>query len=129
APYLASLITSGGRLLLAMIEESVTRAGGTYLYGDTDALGIVASEHGGSLDHVPGCRKKDIRAVKWKQVDKILARFNDELNTYNQNTVPHLLSLTDDNWTDKTKTKRRHLLGMSISAKRYALYEREGNKI
>jgi DNA polymerase elongation subunit (family B) len=35
APYLASLITAGGRLLLGMIEESVSRAGGTYLYADT----------------------------------------------------------------------------------------------
>jgi hypothetical protein len=111
-----------------MIEESVTRAGGTYLYGDTDALGICASEHGGSLDHVPGCKKKKLRALSWTQVDKIVARF-DDINPYDPKAVPHLLSLTGDNWTDKTKTKRRHLLGMSISAKRYALYERDSDKI
>ncbi len=128
APYLASLITSGGRLLLAMIEESVTRANGTYLYGDTDALGIVASEHGGSLDHVPGCAEKHVRALKWTEVDEIVSRF-DDVNPYDPTAVPHLLSLTGDNWTDKTKTKRRHLLGMSISAKRYALYERQGSNI
>ena len=44
APYLATLITSAGRLLLAMLEAEVTRAGGTYLYCDTDCLAIVASK-------------------------------------------------------------------------------------
>ena len=128
APYIASQVTGGGRLLLSMIEESVTRAGGTYLYADTDALGICASEHGGSLDHVPGCKKKKLWALSWTQVDKIVARF-DDLNPYHPSAVPHLLSLTGDNYTDKTKTKRRHLLGLSVAAKRYVLYEREGDKI
>jgi hypothetical protein len=41
-PLLGALITSGGRLLLAMIERCVRDAGGTYLCCDTDALIIVA---------------------------------------------------------------------------------------
>jgi hypothetical protein len=36
-PLLGALITSGGRLLLAMIERCVRDAGGTYLSCDTDA--------------------------------------------------------------------------------------------
>ena len=32
-----------------MLEAEVTRAGGTYLYCDTDSLAIVASEEGGTL--------------------------------------------------------------------------------
>ena len=44
APYLASLITAGGRLLLAMLEKSVTNAGGTHAWADTDALAIVSSK-------------------------------------------------------------------------------------
>jgi len=32
APYLASLITSGGRLLLALLEKSVNNAGGTHAW-------------------------------------------------------------------------------------------------
>ena len=41
-----SLITSGGRLLLAMLERMVTNAGGTYLMCDTDSMAIVSSEQG-----------------------------------------------------------------------------------
>jgi hypothetical protein len=37
APYLAALITSGGRLLLAMLEVEVTRAKGAYLFYDYPA--------------------------------------------------------------------------------------------
>ena len=130
ASYLASLITSGGRLLLGMIEESVTRAGGTYLYADTDALGIVASENGGPLDYVPGCKEQGVRALSWKEVKAIVDRF-EFINPYDRDAVPNLrfLNLTDDNYTDKAKTKRRALLGLSLSAKRYVLYERDGEKI
>ena len=37
APHIASLITSGGRLLLAMLERCISDAGGTYLFCDTDS--------------------------------------------------------------------------------------------
>jgi hypothetical protein len=46
-PPLASLITAGGRLLLALAEKCVTEAGGTYLFCDTDSLCVVADENGG----------------------------------------------------------------------------------
>ena len=46
-PPLASLITAGGRLLLALAEKCVTDAGGTYLFCDTDSLCVVANENGG----------------------------------------------------------------------------------
>src|SRR4029077_3657425 len=128
APYIASQVTGGGRLLLSMIEESVTRASGSYLAADTDALLICASENSRSLNHVPGCKKKKLRTLSWTEVEEIVARF-DDLSPYDPSAVPHLLSLTGDNYTDKTKTKRRHLLGLSVAAKRYVLYEREGDKI
>ena len=128
APYIASQVTGGGRLLLSMIEESVTRASGSYLAADTDALLICASENSRSLNHVSGCKKKKLRTLSWTEVDEIVARF-DDLSPYDPSAVPHLLSLTGDNYTDKTKTKRRHLLGLSVAAKRYVLYEREGDKI
>ncbi len=129
-PYLSSLITAGGRLCLGLIEECVTRAGSTYLYADTDALGICASARGGALDHVPGCKEAGVKALTWKQVDEITDKF-ERLNPYDKEIVPNLrfLNLTDDNYTDKTKTQRRSLLGMSISAKRYVLYERNGETI
>ena len=125
APYLASLITSGGRLLLGMLEKCVTNAGGVYAWADTDALAIVSSEHGGSLAHVPGC--ESARVLPWKEVQAIIDGFAD-LNPYN--FAGSILSLTDDNFVDSDPAKpRRQLLGFSISAKRYVLYVRVGEKI
>ena len=60
APYLASLITAGGRLLLGMLERSVEGWGGTYAWADTDALGVVCNAEGGTLRHVPGCESRRI---------------------------------------------------------------------
>jgi hypothetical protein len=73
APYLASLITSGGRLLLALLERSVISAGGTHVWADTDALAIVSSKSGRSLRQVPGC--EHIRALSWKEVQQIVDQF------------------------------------------------------
>ena len=46
-PPLASLITGGSHLLLALLERLVTDRGGTYAMEDTDSMAIVASQHGG----------------------------------------------------------------------------------
>jgi hypothetical protein len=128
APYLASLITSGGRLLLAMLEKSVTNAGGTHAWADTDALAVVSSKNGGSLRHIPGC--KGIRALPWSTVRKITDRF-DALNPYDRGAVPgSILNFVDANFQNAdSNSPRRQLLGFSIAAKRYALYERSGDEI
>jgi hypothetical protein len=57
-PPIASLITSGGRLLLAMLERCIQDAGGSYLFCDTDSMCIVASEKGELVPCVGGRRKK-----------------------------------------------------------------------
>ena len=44
---LASLITSAARLMLALLEDCVAEAGGTYAMEDTDSMAIVATEDGG----------------------------------------------------------------------------------
>src|SRR5712692_5379215 len=116
-PLLGALITSGGRLLLAMIERCVRDAGGTYLCCDTDALTIVASKTGGTVqmpDSTP-----PIKALSWSEVEQIRSRF-DSLSPYNRKIVPHLLRLTDGNY-DKNGAQRQ-LFGLAIAAKRYALY-------
>lgn len=144
APYLATLITSAGRLMLAMLEAEVTRAGGTYLYCDTDSLAIVASEKGGAL-RIPGAEGK--RILTWREIDRITAKFQD-LNPYDPNAVPDLLNLTDDNSVcicshelksehdeagvciirgcdcKARKKARRQLWGVGIAAKRYTLFEK-----
>ena len=119
-PLLGALITSGGRLLLAMIERCVRDAGGTYLCCDTDALTIVASEAGGKVQMPDGA--PSINALSRKQVQEITSRFAS-LSPYNRRVVPHLLRLTDENY-DKNGNQRQ-LFGMSIAAKRYALYTTE----
>jgi hypothetical protein len=143
APYLATVITSAGRLLLAMLEVEVTRAGGTYLYCDTDSLAIVASKEGGAL-HIPGAGGK--RILSWHELARIAAKFQS-LNPYDLDEVSELLNLTDDNYVCKCshelknehdeagscevrgcnckakETLRRQLWGVGIAAKRYTLFE------
>jgi hypothetical protein len=128
APYLASLITSGGRLLLAMLEQSVVNAGGTHAWADTDALAIVSSRKGGSLRHVPGC--SGIRALSWSTVRRITDKF-ESLNPYDRAAVPgSILNCVDANFENyDPNCPRRQLLGFSIAAKRYTLYERSGNEV
>jgi hypothetical protein len=116
-PLIGSLITSGGRLLLAMIERCVRDAGGTYLCCDTDALTIVANKRGGIVKMPAGA--PPINALSWQQVELITNRF-DSLSPYNRKIVPHLLRLTDENY-DKSGIQRQ-LFGYSIAAKRYVLY-------
>jgi hypothetical protein len=60
-----------------------------------------------------------IKALSWREVEQIAHRF-DSLSPYNRKIVPHLLLLTDENF-DKNGAQRQ-LFGLSIAAKRYALY-------
>jgi len=122
-PLLGALITAGGRLLLSMIERCVRDAGGTYLCCDTDALIIVASKDGGPVqipDGVP-----PIKALTWVEVEQIRSRF-DSLSPYDRNIVPNLLRLTEENYDDSGA--QRQLFGLSIAAKRYALYTTACNR-
>lgn len=122
-PLLGALITSGGRLLLAMIERCVRDAGGTYLCCDTDALTIVASKEGGPVQMPDGA--SPINALSWPQVEGIMRRF-DSLSPYSREVVPHLLRLTDENFDESGA--QRQLFGLSIAAKRYALYATKCNQ-
>jgi hypothetical protein len=122
-PLLGALVTSGGRLLLAMIERCVRDAGGTYLCCDTDALTIVASKKGGPVQMPDGA--PPVTALSWKDVEGITERF-DSLSPYDRQIVPHLLRLTDENLDESGA--QRQLFGLSIAAKRYALYTTKCNQ-
>jgi len=123
-PPLASLITSAGRLLLAMTEECVNRKKGTYLFCDTDSLAIVSSKNGGSLTITGGDAR---RILPWAETQKIANKFTS-LNPYDRKAVKgSILNLVDANFVDCDATKQqRQLYGYSIAAKRYALYEKTG---
>lgn len=121
APYLGALITAGGRLLLGMLEKCVEGWGGAYAWADTDALAVVSNAEGGSLSHVPGCH--GLRILPHTQVQEIIDRFA-QLNPYNFSGS--ILRFLDCNFVDSDPNKGfRKLLGFSISAKRYCIYERE----
>jgi len=132
-PPLASVITAGGRLLLAMLERCVRDAGGTYLFCDTDSLCIVSNEKGGLIPCEGGPYQIEgrdaVNAISWQKVDEIADRFNG-LNPYKKELVREILKVEDVNFVDSDPNKpRRQLIGYAISAKRYVLYEQDGDRI
>jgi hypothetical protein len=60
-PVIASLITGGARLMLAMLEAEVTRLGGTFIFCDTDSLAIVCGA--GCPEGIPSLREGDISDI------------------------------------------------------------------
>jgi hypothetical protein len=108
---IASLITGGARLMLAMLEREVNDRGGTFAFCDTDSLAIVCG------DRCP----KGIPCVPASEVEAIVARF-DALSPYDRTIVPHLLKIEHSSIAD--------LRCFAVSAKRYVLYRwRLGNRI
>ena len=97
-----------------------------FLFCDTDSLAIVASKKRGWL-RIPG--SKGARILSWADVRSIINRFA-ALNPYNRKIVKgSILNLVDANYVDADPDKpRRQLYGYSIAAKRYALYEKVGQR-
>ena len=132
-PPLASLITSGGRLLLAMLEKSVENKGGSYLFCDTDSLCIVGTEKG-SFVSCPGGKVRNrgitgLKALSLREIRGIADKFK-RLNPYDPSLVSEILKIEDVNFENSDpKELFRQLYGYSISAKRYALYSRSQNDI
>jgi hypothetical protein len=128
-PPMASLITGAARLMLALLEHSVRKCGGTYAMEDTDSMAIVATEQGGIVPCPGGLdRMKDgreaVKALSWKQVEKLSDQFA-ALNPYDRAAVPgSILKIEDDNRDPKTH-KQRQLYCVAISAKRYALFMKD----
>ena len=128
-PPVASLITAGGRLLLAMLERMVTDEGGTYLMCDTDSMAIVSSEKGELVRCKGGTHRMSdgaeaIKALSWKTVRQIVDRFKS-LNPYNPKIVPgSVLNIVEELNYD-ADGHQRQLYGYGISAKRYGLYTRD----
>jgi hypothetical protein len=127
-PPIAAAITSGGRLILAVLETLVLEAGGEYAYIDTDSMFVVASRKGGLVacpggPHLLRDERPAIRALSWEQVAGIQRAFH-ALNPYDPALVPELLKLEETNYRPSTKApvRQRELYQYAISAKRYALY-------
>ena len=114
-PPLASLITSGGRLLLALSERLVTDRGGTHAMEDTDSMAIVAHEHGGLIACPGGPYRMDDGQRRrsahchWEQVAEIAGALLSKLEP-----VPIVLScpalilkIEEDNFDPETKAHRQ----------------------
>jgi hypothetical protein len=115
-PPIASLITGGAHLLLAMLERCITDRGGQYLFCDTDSMCIVASRKGGAV----ACpNEPQIKALSWKDVEEIAGQF-ESLNCYDRTKVPgSILKIEKVNFD---AGKQIELSGYATSAKRYVLY-------
>ncbi len=132
-PPIASLITSGGRLLLAMLEKSVDEKGGSYLFCDTDSLCIVGTKKGSFVACAGGKTrhhgKSGFRALSLQEIRAISDNFK-RLNPYDPSLVSEILKIEDVNYVDSNQKRPfRRLYGYAISAKRYALYTRSGNDV
>ena len=119
-PPIASLITGGARLMLALLEHCVTELGGTYAMEDTDSMAIVATENGGLIP----CAGSPVSALTHKQVREISNRFGP-LSPYDRKAVPgSILKIEDHNFDPETR-KQRLIYCLAISAKRYVLFLRD----
>jgi hypothetical protein len=128
-PPVAALITGAARLMLALLEYSVSKRGGTYAMEDTDSMAIVATETGGKIPCPGGpYRLEDgsdaICALSWKQVEDIVHEFA-ALIPYDPSAVGgSILKIEPDNFDGPGK--QRQLYCHAISAKRYVLFLKDG---
>ncbi len=126
-PPIAALVTGGARLMLAMLERSVTDAGGTWAFCDTDSMAIVANRRGGHVPITGGLvkatkKRRGIKALSWTQVDAIVSRFAN-LNPYDRSVIPaSILEIKDVNFNKDGK--QTPLFVYSIAAKRYTFFRK-----
>jgi len=136
-PIIGSLITASGRLLLALLEKTVTDLGGVHNFCDTDSFAIVASQNGGFIPCTGGPYRlpdgrEAIKALSWEQMKKSIVDRFDALNPYDPSIVKNrgkgsILKLEDVNFDEDGA--QREIWGWAISSKRYALFTRAENDI
>src|SRR5208282_5095791 len=99
------------------LERCVTDAGGSFVFCDTDSMGIVATKTGGRVK----CGPSESKALSWREVDSIVAQF-EALNPYDRDAVPgSILKIEKVNYREDSKV-REQLFAHAISAKRYVLF-------
>jgi hypothetical protein len=115
-PVISSVITAGGRLLLAILEREIREAGGTYLFCDTDSMAIVAETRNRMvrLSDPEAQKQQKVGAFSRKQVKAIVAKL-ERLNPYG---FPGLLKV-------EHKSLSRQVYGFGVSAKRYCLFDKK----
>jgi hypothetical protein len=118
---IACLIASAARLMLALLERSVTDRGGVHCFADTDSMAIVATHDGRPARYPKTARRgTPIKPLSWAQIEDIVERFR-HLNPYDRAAIPgSILKIEDINYDDTGEHGQLH--AYSISAKRYALF-------
>jgi hypothetical protein len=114
-PPLAAVITSGARLMVAILERCVIDAGGAWAFADTDSMAVVSTPLGGLVpceggDHRDEAGRDCVRALTAGQVAAIRERFS-ALSPYHRDVVAGSIL--------------KHELDAycyAVAAKRYALY-------
>ena len=98
--------------MLALLENTVTKLGGTYAMEDTDSMAIVATKAGGVVQCKGGSvltqeGEQGVKALTWQEVRQIIQKF-EALNPYNPEIVRgSVLKIEDDNFDLKTGKQRR----------------------
>jgi hypothetical protein len=122
-PPAAALITSGGRLLLALLEKMAADKGGTHALTDTDSMFFVSTKRGGPIEceggpgMLPG--RKAVWSLRWKEVDEICGRLG-KLNPYDPNVVDRLLKTESINYNRAGKQVPLNVF--CVASKRYELH-------
>ncbi len=108
---LASTITAGSHLLLAVVDRIVKDKGGTTVYRDTDSAVILASPDGGFLQVDEGETR---RLLSWDEIDEVFASF-DKLSPSAQWPV----------WKVKRGTTSAPLQALIFGAKRHYQFSKD----
>ena len=128
---IATLVTSGARLVLAMMQYAVEREGGKVAYMDTDSAFVVSTKDGGPVPCPNGPLRLDdgthaIQALSWEQVDDI-RRGLGLLLPYDRDIVgEHVFKLEKENFALDAAGKpdpnyREQLYLYALAEKRYTV--------
>ena len=113
-PMLASFITGAARLMLALCEKIGADNGLTWAFCDTDGIGLTPAE--------------DMCEVKLSKAVSRVREWFKALSPYEGN--PDLLKLEDENFKiidGRASNEIEPLYCFAVSAKRYALFNREAD--
>jgi hypothetical protein len=120
-PWIGSLITAGGRLLLGILQKEVETRETSFLMTDTDSMAVMSTRRRGLFPCPGGPHKmpdgrEAVKALSWADAaaitDRIqaLSPFSDKIRF-----------LKFDKTNFNSKAKRHQLFGLGYSAKRYCL--------
>lgn len=130
-PLIATLVSAGGRLLLAAAMRLIADRAGSSVFNDTDSLFIAATRTGGYVPCPGGLHRTEddeaaIRALTFAEVDAIVECFQ-ALNPYERTAIAgSILEVERENF-DPDSGIQREIECFAIAAKRYALFVRDGD--